>query len=256
MKQEIWKDIKGYEGLYKISSNGLVKRCSRHSIDSLGRNVYYPEKILINKISKQTGYPCVNLSKDGIVKTHNIHVLIADAFIPNPKKLPCINHKDENRSNSVLSNLERCDYSYNNSYGNAVIKRNTTRRKNMKHKIIYQYDKKGNLINKYSCGVQQLEEKLGYLIGTCLRGKSKTAHGYIFSYNKDFVYLEDLPKKHQKYVLKIDDNGNVIERYKSLSEAAKQNNFDRHLFLSEPNSDGSVIINKVRYIVEKNNSFD
>lgn len=253
MEQVIWKDIKGYEGLYQISTNGYVKRLPRYTIDSLGRNVFYPEKILVNRIGKQTGYPCVNLSKDGIVKTHNIHVLIADAFIPNPNNLPCINHKDENRQNSVLSNLERCDYSYNNSYGKAIIKRRTTLRKNMegKHKIIYQYDKKGNLINKYSCGVLQLEQQLGYLISTCLRGKSKTAHGYVFTYNEDFKYTEDLPKRHQKYVLKIDNNGNVIQKYKSLSEAAKQNGFDRHLFLKTPHSDDIITINNMRFIIEK-----
>lgn len=252
MVNEIWKDIEGYEGLYQISTLGRVRRMAHYSIDSLGRERFYPQTILVNRIGKQTGYPCVNLSKDGVVKTLNIHVLIADAFIPNPNNLPCINHKDENRQHSVLSNLERCDYAYNNTYGKAKAKRRATRRKNLdgKHKTIYQYDKSGNLINEYSCGVVQLEEKLGYLVGTCLRGKAKTAHGYIFTYDKEFKYAEDLPKRHQKYVLKLDDFGNIIEKYKSVSEAGRKNGFDRHLLSRTKTTDGVIVINGEKYIVE------
>lgn len=253
MKNEVWKSVVGYEGLYEISSLGRVKRLARVIVDSLGRTIPYKEKILVNSISKQTGYPYVNLSKDGNVKTQNIHRLIAEAFIPNPNNLPCVNHIDENRANSVLSNLEWCDYSYNNSYGSANKKRKDTLRKGLvgKHKTIYQFSIKGSLISVYDCGVKQLEEQLGYDIGDCLNGKSKTAHGFVFSYNCIFKYEEDSPASHQKYVILIDENGKELKRYKSVSVAAKENGFDRHLFSKTPVVDGIVTIRGLRFIVEQ-----
>ena len=250
---EMWKPVVGYEGFYEISTLGRVKRLARINVDSMGRRFPYKEKILKNGISKQTGYPCINLSKNGCVKSFSIHTLIADAFIPNPNGLPCINHIDEDRSNSVLSNLERCDYSYNNSYGHANEKRRNTLRKNLegKHKTIYQFDMNGELVSTYQCGVSQLEEKLGYCIGDCLNGKSKTAHGFVFSYENIFKYVEDIPKRHQKFVIRIDDDGNEIERFKSVSEAGRKCGFDRHYFSRSEHIDGIVTIKGSRFIVEK-----
>ena len=255
MEEEIWKDVVGYEGHYQVSNLGRVKRLARESVDSMGRKMPYKEIILKAQISHQTRYPCVNLSKNREVRTKNIHTLIADAFIPNPDNLPCVNHIDENRSNSVLSNLERCTYAYNNAYGRACAKRKETMRRNSegKHKIIYQFDLSGNLIATYNGGIAQTEEKLGYLIGSCLTGKSKTAHGYVFSYSKVFSYEEDKPKRHQKYVKLINNSGDTIQVYKSVSEAAKAHGFDRHIFSIEvkKHNDNTVLINGLKFIIEK-----
>lgn len=255
MEEEIWKDVVGYEGHYQVSNLGRVKRLARESVDSMGRKMPYKEIILKTQISHQTGYPCVNLSKNGEVRTKNIHALVADAFIPNPDNLPCINHIDENRANSVLSNLERCTYAYNNAYGRACAKRKETMRRNSegKHKIIYQFDLSGNLIATYNGGIAQTEENLGYLIGSCLTGKSKTAHGYVFSYSKVFSYEEDKPKRHQKYVKLINNSGDTIQVYKSVSEAAKAHGFDRHIFSIEvkKHNDNTVLINGLKFIIEK-----
>lgn len=253
MENEVWKSVVGYEGLYEISSLGRVKRLARVNVDSMGRVVPYKEKILVNYISKKTGYPCINLSKDGEVKTQNIHRLIATAFIPNPKGLPCVNHIDENRANSVLSNLEWCDYAYNNSYGSAKRKRKETLRQNLigQHKTIYQFALDGSLVAVHDCGINQLEEKLGYCIGDCLLGKSKTAHGFVFSYNNVFKYEEDKPKSHQKYVILLDEYNNEVKRYKSVSEAGRENGFDRHMLSRTPKIGGIVTVNGLRFIVEQ-----
>ena len=88
MSEEIWKDIKGYEGLYQISSLGRVK--SLH---------YGKEKILkLNKNNK--GYLYIFLNKNGIRKHFYIHRLVAKAFISNPYNYNCVNHKNENTLNN------------------------------------------------------------------------------------------------------------------------------------------------------------
>ena len=279
MEEEIWKDVVGYEGLYQISSNGRVKRLARVSIDSLGRHVPYQEKILINYISKKTGYPCVNLSKNNKIKTWNIHTLIADAFIPNPDNLPCINHKDENRTNSVLSNLERCTYGYNMMYGTAP-KRRRESLKQYYQRIgkqprgiqygtnlsVNQYTLDGKLIEHFKGGCPEVEEKLGFkksCIGSCCRHTSSQAYGYVWRYEGDKTPYEKpkyntgkdfsncKPKSHQKFVIKIDNDGNEIERYKSISEAGQKNGFDRHLFSRTKKIDGVVEIKGMRFLIEQ-----
>lgn len=228
--EEIWKDIENYEGLYQVSTIGRVRSVSRWVCDSIGRSYYKKGKILSARISSQTGYPTLNLMKDGVVKTHSVHRLVAEAFIPNPKNLPCINHKDESRDNNYVANLEWCSYGYNNTYGSAIQRRTETLRKGLegKHKTIYQFTKNGVLVAEFSCGVAELEDKLGYCISTCLVGNSKTAHGYVFTYDDKFSYDEDKPKRHQKFVIKRDADGNEVTRYKSVSEAARENGFERH----------------------------
>lgn len=277
MNKEIWKDIFGYENLYQISSEGRVKRLRRLSIDSLGRKRIYNEKILVNCICKATGYPYVNLSKNGKVTTWNIHTLVADAFIPNPNNLPCINHIDENRSNSVLSNLERCTYAYNNSYGTArERRRDSLRRYFEKNNIpmnflkrdvclsIVQYTLKGAIVAFFKGGYPEIRERLGYgeSIYACVNHKNKSAYGYVWRYvGDDFSYkprvkkltekIKNSIKSHQKYVIKIDKNGIEIERYKSISEAGEKNGFDRHLFSRVKCVDGVVTIKGMRFVVEQ-----
>lgn len=253
MSKEIWRDVVGYEGIYQISSLGRVKVLPRIVVDSLGRRMPYKERMMKVMVSKTTGYPYVCLSKNGISNIFNIHTLIAKAFIPNPNNLPCVNHKDQDRGNSVFDNLEWCTYSYNNTYGDANRKRKESLRKTLvgKHKLIYQFTKEGDLVRCFVHGVSQFEEELGFAIQDCLDGKSKTSHGFIFSYNNTFSYEEDKPKKHQKYVYLLDDNGNIVEKYKSVSEAAKKNGFDRHALSTNEEIDGIVSVNGLNFVIEK-----
>ena len=109
MNKEIWKDVKGYEGLYQISNLGRVK--------SLRYNKSQKEKIL--KAGSGThGYQLVVLCKKGKHKTTLIHRAVAYTFIPNPNNFPDVNHKDENKSNNCVENLEWCTKKYNQNYGN------------------------------------------------------------------------------------------------------------------------------------------
>ena len=103
---EIWKDIKGYEGLYQISNKGRVK--------TLGNNKTRKEKIRDGKIDR--GYKRILLCKNGKKKQCLIHRLVAEAFLPNPDNLPVVNHKDENKLNNNVENLEWCTQAYNVNY--------------------------------------------------------------------------------------------------------------------------------------------
>lgn len=102
MKEE-WKNIKNYEGLYQISNTGKVKSLERktkipHAIRT------EQEKIL--KLGKRNGYYVLTLNKNNKRKAHQVHRLVAEAFIPNPENKPFVNHKDFNPLNNNLNNLE------------------------------------------------------------------------------------------------------------------------------------------------------
>lgn len=113
-KTEIWKDIQKYKGRYQISNMGRVKSLARTITDELGREKPIQEKVL--KPSNNKGYLRVRLEG----KFYYIHRLVAEAFIPNPKNLPEVNHKDENKQNNCIDNLEWCSKEYNANYGTRV----------------------------------------------------------------------------------------------------------------------------------------
>ena len=96
-------DIKNYEGLYAITEDGRVWS--------------YRNKKFLKLQKGKTGYYKVVLSKNNTQKTYNIHRLVAIAYIDNPNDYPCINHKDENKLNNKVENLEWCTYQYNSNYG-------------------------------------------------------------------------------------------------------------------------------------------
>lgn len=133
MQEEVWKDIKNYEGLYQISTYGRVKSFPR-------KGALRKEKVLKPYKDGKNYYFVVGLHKDGKKQYKLIHRLVADAFIPNPNNLPIVNHKDENKENNNVDNLEWCTYKYNSNYGNA--------RMLMSKKAIYNWNKR-RLKNKY-----------------------------------------------------------------------------------------------------------
>ena len=96
------KDIQGYEGLYAVTEDGKVWS--------------YRRKKFMKPLGEEGNYRGVTLYKDKVGKDYLIHRLVAEAYLPNPDKLPVVNHKDENPSNNHVSNLEWCTYKYNNNY--------------------------------------------------------------------------------------------------------------------------------------------
>lgn len=110
--EEIWKDIKGYEGLYQVSNFGEIRSCSR----ARGNGGYYKSKTIVGFINSN-GYRLVLFNVNGKRKRFQVHRLVAEAFIPNPNNYNCVNHKDENKLNNSVGNLEWCSHKYNANYG-------------------------------------------------------------------------------------------------------------------------------------------
>ena len=103
MNEEIWRDIKNYEGLYQVSNWGRVKTIKTQKIRKL--------------VSNHKGYLLVKLCKNGISVGFSVHRLVAEAFIPNPDNLPQVNHINENKTDNRVENLEWCTNEYNHNYG-------------------------------------------------------------------------------------------------------------------------------------------
>lgn len=185
-EKEIWKDIQGWEG-YQVSNWGRVKSCERVVIDTLGRRQPFKETILIPQ-NDNRGYLRVNLYKNKKMTHYLIHRLVAEAFIPNDDNLPQVNHKDEDKTNNHVSNLEWCDSKYNMNFGTAI-----QRRVESNSKRIYQLSRDGSEILNVWKGAHEVERCLGWQrssISACARG----AYGYPTAYGYKWIYAEDLLK--------------------------------------------------------------
>lgn len=119
--EEQWKDIQGYEGLYQVSNCGRVKSLGRkfpRKNGSIGtRKAKIKKQCETSKRNGKQGYLCTRLlNKENISKCHLVHILVAQAFIPNPFNKPTVNHKDGNKHNNCADNLEWATYSENNQH--------------------------------------------------------------------------------------------------------------------------------------------
>ena len=118
---EEWRDIAGYEGLYQVSNLGRVKSLENE----------FSKKQKIRKLTRRkNGYLKLQLHKNGVKKTIEVHRLVAEAFIPNPDNKPQVNHKNCNREDNRLENLEWCTIKENVTYILTVVNRTNTYIKN------------------------------------------------------------------------------------------------------------------------------
>ena len=102
--KEMWKAVKGYEGLYEVSDNGEIRSLD-HEVLNNGTSVLV-KGVLKRTRMKDNGYMIVDLWKDGKGKTHHVHRLVAQAFIDNPENKQTVNHIDGNKKNNNVNNLE------------------------------------------------------------------------------------------------------------------------------------------------------
>ena len=140
----IWKDIKGFEGLYQVSDEGKFRSldCIRTMKNGVERQYYGKE---LSPTLASDDYLVVHLTdKKGVRKAYKVHRIIAETFIPNPLNLPIINHKNENKRDNRISNLEWCSIRYNLRYGT------TQRRRAQKIGFrVRQFDANGKYLRTY-----------------------------------------------------------------------------------------------------------
>ena len=172
--KEIWKDISGYKGEYLVSNLGRIK--------SLKLNREHIMKLTCDK----DGYKTVGLLNKGKRKFYKVHRLVALAFIPNTNNLPEINHKDENKSNNNVENLEWCNRKYNINYGTAI-----QRKANACSKKVRGINIKNNSVVVFKSAADAKRNGFSSTgICHCLAGRIKTSGGYKWYYEDDF-YRKD-----------------------------------------------------------------
>ena len=111
-ESEVWKDVVGYEGIYKVSNKGNVR-----SVEWIGARGRKCGGRTLKPSYDKDGYFKVVLCKNGMMYHKRLHRLVAEAFIPNPNGLPQVNHIDEVKDNNNVENLEWCTSECNNNHG-------------------------------------------------------------------------------------------------------------------------------------------
>ena len=113
LKTEIWKPVKGYEGLYEVSNLGNVRSLDRYIM--CGKQYCFLKGKPMKTCHDSNGYLITTLSKNGKVKRHYLHRLVAEAFIPNLNSLPCIDHINTVKDDNKVENLKWCSYKENSN---------------------------------------------------------------------------------------------------------------------------------------------
>lgn len=230
MKTEIWKDIQGYEGLYKVSSYGRVYAYSKPKYNGV---TYYNHEGRFLKIADNgVGYKFVNLlGKDGKYKKFYVHRLVASAFIPNPNNLPQVNHKDERPENNNVENLEWCTQKYNNNYGGRMSKQLATMVLHNFNIPIDVYDRKGEFICSFDftkSAARFANTSREKIIMEC-EGVADAECIVRFAYKGGTLAGSFVRKKKKRlWVLKMDLNNNFISYYNTVNEAEKDNKLSQY----------------------------
>lgn len=175
--KEIWKKIKGFEGFYSVSNYGNVKHDKTES--KAGTGNYARQEHILKQRKNNAGYMLVDLYKGNKRHQMLVHRLVATAFLDNSLNHNVVNHKDENKTNNCIDNLEWCSQKYNMNYGEVAKKIGKANSKAVK-----QIDQNGNVVKIYFSAMQAQRETgiSNGLINECIKGKRKKARGFVWEY--------------------------------------------------------------------------
>ena len=234
---KIWKDVAGYEGLYKVSSSGEI-----YSV--LSQKVLKP-------IKSSTGYYHVSLYSNKKQKSFNVHTIVASAFLPEKEGCIEINHIDGDKSNNSVDNLERVSKSENMHHAikmklrKASPMQGRTGESNPMSKEILQYSLEGVFIQSWK-GIAEVARILGCSassISNCLIGKHKSACGFIWRYKEsDNISIKiDIPKRvctnnkktweqknrrQMREIKQLTKDGKLVKIWKNYIELSESTGFD------------------------------
>lgn len=224
--EEVWKDIKGYEGKYAVSNLGNVK-----SLHFYGKNCGTKDNGPRNlkPILKSNGYFVVSISQRQV----HVHRLVAEAFIDNPDNKPCIDHINTITTDNRVSNLRWCTPKENllNPISHKrrleSVKRVSKGKfgiESHKHRSIYQYSLDGKFIREWGCISDACRELKIDTGGVTKAAQGLQAHcgGFIWRYNK---VINVLPiKLREKAILQYTLEGEFIKAWPNITSAAKSYN--------------------------------
>lgn len=176
--KEVWKDIQDYEGYYQVSSMGRVRSKDR-TITCRNGAIKFVSAKSVSLYEKENGYLVVHLYRDNKGKTKYIHRLVANAFIPNPNNLSTVNHKDGNKHNNTVANLEWASYSDNNqhAYDNGLKHSNRNNPHMSKKVVAYSID--GKKLYSFP-SMREAERQLGLANGAVSQGIKHGWHYHNF----------------------------------------------------------------------------
>jgi hypothetical protein len=178
-----WAEIKGYEGLYQVSSFGIVRSLPR--IIKQGSRVVRVNGKTLTQCNDGRGYRIVVLSKNGVHKSIRVHRLVADAFLSNPENKSEVNHIDGNKENNKVSNLEWATRSENMAH--AFMTGLAKLPPAQEFKKVAQYTRSGMLLNIFD-SIKGAGKHTGTDMSdicNCCRGNRKTAGGFIWQYAEE-----------------------------------------------------------------------
>ena len=191
-----WTAIKNYGGLYEISNQGNVRSLDRNVIENNTNKKRSIKGIDLSIANSKRGYRVVVLCKGGKEKMRNVHQLVAEAFLLNLDSKPCINHKDFNRLNNYVDNIEWCTYAENNKHSIEI---------GNKGRNVNQLDEYDEVIAIFN-SIKEAEIKTDIAaqnIGKVCKGEREKAGGYKWEYSIDY-------HKHPQFV-PVDEEQKVLE---------------------------------------------
>ena len=177
---EIWKDIKEYEGLYQVSNKGKIR-----SLPKMIGNRFRDNSIILKSWKNKSGYLTIALSKNDIKSTKKIHILVANAFLIKHFDFLTVNHKDCNKTNNNVENLEWITLQDNLKHARINNLFKYSRGKdNVNSKSILQFDLNNNFLNEFSCA-KEIERIYNFNqsnISKCCLNKRKSAYNFIWKF--------------------------------------------------------------------------
>lgn len=247
---EIWKDIEGYEGLYQVSNQGRVKSLNRKVANAM----FSVKEHIVKEADNGRGYKFVSLWENNKEKKYYIHRLVALTFIPNPNGYKYINHKDEDKSNNHVYNLEWCTAKYNCNYGNHKKKLIESYIANGNNRPIDVYDMSGRFIKTYDCSNEVCKE-LGIgrrVLYLSCQGVTKSCKGYRFAFHGEPLKSYEKCKGPLKvvHVFKYDSEGYLVSWYNSIRDAERDNGMGRgYLRTHNIKHNGNIIKDGFRFVL-------